>query len=754
MKLGRFDRRLFMSTGLTILWFGVFISALTAEDQKAEARRYTVKPAVSNIKVDGVLDEPAWSEAEVVKLAYEWTPGDNIIPSVETDFLITFSREKLYFAFRCYDPDPSKIRAHLMDRDNMDRFTQDDHVSIMIDTFNDERRCFQFRINSLGIQADAILSELEGYEDFSWDVIWESAGKITEWGYAVEVAIPFHQLRFPDASRIQTWGISAERSYPRNVRYRICSHRRERDISCILCQFNKVTGFTGMKTGYNIELDPTLTAARTDTRDVLTGGDMEAGKIEVDPGLTARWGITPNLILNAAVNPDFSHVEADVAQLDVNTQFALRYPEKRPFFLEGADFFLTPFEAVFTRTVADPAGGFKLTGKAGKNAFGFIGAYDRINNLVFPANQGSDSTSLEDDVSSGVFRYRRDIGRNSTLGVLYTGRIGEDYYNHVAGADGFFRLSRTKTLRFQYLHSETDYPGAVALDFGQEIKSVGGNAVMAELYHLGRNWQYNFSYTDVSPGFRADYGYLPRVDYRSLFVQGHRLVWGEQGDWFNQLTFGINGTLTYDYDGRLTNRNFMLGVGYAGTLQSSAQVLYAHNRELYQDKAFELDRLALYAEMRPMGGLSFGFSGTLGDDVDYVNARQAYLIQVAPYTEIGLGRHINLSIQHAFQRLTLKGEEIFLANLSQIKLVCNFSVRMFVRAIIQYLNLSRSPELYLSPVPPKTQTVFTQFLFSYKINPQTVFFLGYSDNYLGMTGLDVTQSDRTFFVKIGYAWTR
>ena len=199
---------------------------------KIEAAHYTVSAATSEIKTDGLLDEQAWEDAVVIKLPYEWLPGDNIPAPVDTDCLITFDRKFLYIGFRCYDPEPSKIRAHLMDRDAIDTFIQDDHISLMIDTFNAERRGFQFRVNPLGVQADAILSEAEGYEDFSWDLIWKSKGKITDWGYSLEIAIPFNQLRFPKSSGVQTWGFSAERSYPRSVRHRMTSHKRRRDRHC------------------------------------------------------------------------------------------------------------------------------------------------------------------------------------------------------------------------------------------------------------------------------------------------------------------------------------------------------------------------------------------------------------------------------------------------------------------------------------------------------------------------------------------
>ena len=306
--------------------------AQTGKKADEKPKSYSVSPATSEIKIDGILDEQAWQDATVGDFPFEWLPGDNITPPVETEFLITFSSSHLYVAYRCFDPEPQKIRAHLMDRDAINKFIQDDHVNFIVDPFNDERRGFQFRVNPLGVQADANFSELEGYEDFSWDAIWDAAGKITDWGYAIEIAIPFNQLRFPAGDAPQTWGFSFGRSYPRNVRHRIISHKRPRDLMCVLCQTNKITGFQGMKTGWNLEVAPTLTADRTDERADFPDGPMEKGEEQVDPGLSVRWGVSSNLVMNGTINPDFSQVEADVAQLQVNERFAIRFPEKRPFF--------------------------------------------------------------------------------------------------------------------------------------------------------------------------------------------------------------------------------------------------------------------------------------------------------------------------------------------------------------------------------------------------------------------------------------
>jgi len=715
---------------------------------------YQVKKASSAIKVDGILDESAWNDATVMKILFEYMPGDNIPAPVDTDFLITFSENYLYMAFRCYDPNPSQIRGHLMDRDAIDTFIQDDHVTIMIDFFNDERRGFQFRINPLGVQADANFSEMEGYEDFSWDAIWKSAGKITEFGWVAEISIPFNQLRFPQTDNIQTWGLSAERSYPRNVRHRMTSHKRKRDINCILCQFNKVTGFQGMKTGLNMEIDPTLTANRTDTRSDFPSGGIETGKIKADPGISMRWGITPNLILNAAINPDFSQVEADVRELEVNRRFAIRYPEKRPFFLEGADFFLTPIEAVFTRTVADPDVGLKFTGKIGKNAIGFFSTYDQINNLIFPSNLGSVSTSVEQNIAGGVFRFRRDVGQGSSVGVLYTGRIGDDYFNHAAGLDGFFRLSRAKTLSFQYLHSETEYSSEIATLFDQDKDTFRGGALAFRFAHQGREWGYDFSYRDFSPGFRADFGYIPRVDTRTGQAGLSRYFWGKRGSWYDLIAVGAQGGATFNYDGNRTDSDINLFGMYRGPLQSDVSIVIAQKRELFANTKFDLTQGMIRGEIKPISGLRMSMMAHFGDMIDYSNLRLAWHLILNPFVEFNLGKHFNVNLRHNYMRLSFEGDKIFTANLSQARFIYNLNVRTFVRAIVQYQDISNNPDLNLFPVLPKTNTIFTQFLFSYKLNPQTVLFIGYSDNYLGYTGINILQKNRTFFIKIGYAWLK
>jgi len=725
-----------------------------AKAARVEAAKFEVKMTVSRIKMDGVIDEPGWQAVPVIPLPFEWTPGDNIPAPVKTDCLVTYDLHNLYVAFRCYDPEPGRIRAHLMDRDDTDSLILDDHISIMVDAFNDERRGFQFRANPLGVQADAIFSELEGYEDFSWDAIWDAAGRIEDWGWALEIAIPLNQLRFRKTDGPQTWGFSAERSWPRDVRHRITSHVRSRNVACIMCQFNKLSGFEGIVPSRSIELDPTLTGSRTDAMDMaeFPAGKLRAGKADFEPGITAKWGLTPNLILNATANPDFSQVEADVAQLEINRRFALFYPEKRPFFLEGADFFLTPIQAVFTRTVVDPAWGAKMTGKLGRTALGFFAAQDETMNLVFPSNQGSFADAFDRRVYGGVFRLRQDVGRASTLGLLYTGRGGEDYANHVGGVDGFLRFDDKNNVTFQYLASTTEYPAAIAGPYGQKEGRFGGSALNIGYTHFSRFWIIQALYEDMSKGFRADYGYLPRVDTRNIGAVVFRQIWGKPKGWFNLIRVGAMGQAVYDQDGTLTDGGLTLRGFYQGPLETQVNLSWNAMRIRYAGQDFDGTNADFDALVRPFSGSEFGLTGTVGQWVDYENVRLADLVSLAPRAALNLGRHLNLVLSHSFERLAREGRTIYTANLSQAKIVYNFSVRAFLRAILQYRDFARQADMYVFPVEPRTKGLFTQFLFSYKLNPRTVLFLGYSDNSLGLEHVDITRTNRTFFLKIAYAW--
>ena len=574
-----------------------------------------------------------------------------VMPAVSPIVLDGRLRDKFYVGCRAADPDMPALRANLADRDVP---RNDDTIGFMIDTFNDGRRAFQFRVNARGVQMDAFNSDVDDSEDWSWDAIWDAKAQIAGSSYTVEVAVPFSSLRFPRMPGTQTWGFMAMRDWPRSSRIRMRSSYVDRNRTCLVCQLDKLSGFTAITPGRNLEFDPTLTVARSDARQTADhAGPLVAGSVEPRAGLSARWSLTPNVVLSGTANPDFYQVEADAAQLNVNDRFQLFFPERRPFFLEGSDFFATPFSAVFTRTIADPDFGLKLTGKEGPHAFGVFAARDSITGILIPGFEGSSFKGIDRSHVASVLRYRRDLGASgSTIGVLYAGRDGDRYSNHVGGVDGLARFSPADSVRVQWIGSRTQYPEALAGESGQRVRPFSGHA----------------------------FSYRGQTDY-----------------------------------------NFRQNFG---------------------------------ADIRPSGAFSLYANASIGGAVDFANARKADQLRFTFGGSYNLFGRVDGEIDHTTQALDVVGGRLLTARLTQGQVVYHLGLRTFVRAILQFTDITRDPSLYSFPIAPETRRVFSQYLFSYKLNPQTVVLVGYSDNASGTQTVDLTRTDRTLFMKIGYAWVR
>jgi len=741
--------RLWVVLGVSLL--ALAGTRMLAEESPSPRAEYSIPRTESPIEVDARLDEPAWQDAARIELRYETRPGENTPSPVKTECMVTYDSSHVYVAFKAYDENPKAIRAHIVDRDTA---FNDDFVGVVLDTFNDERRAFEFFVNPLGVQMDLFNDDLSHDETTSWDAIWYSAGRITEEGYVVEMAIPFHQLRFPSGGEEMTWGFDAIRFYPRSDRVRIASQPMDRGVNCYLCQISKVTGFEGASAGRNIELVPTLTAGRSDEREDFPEGDLQEGEGDAELGLTAKWGITPSLTANLALNPDFSQVEADVAQLDVNNPFALFYPEQRPFFLEGADIFSTPLDAVFTRNVADPLWGGKISGKQGIHGLGVFVAQDRITNLLFPGSEGSDSDSFDFETIDSVLRYRRDFGNASAIGALFTGREGDDYHNRVAGIDGLYRVTDSHTVRFQALGSQSLYPDEIAEDFDQPTGSFSDLAYLLGYSHNSRNWQGWARYQDIGEDFRSDMGFMPQVDIREGVTGLEHLWWGEEGDWYNRIGLGSELERKEDQSGQMLQQEWAVWTAIGGPLQSFLWFNLALAEQSFEGEIFDTNAVRTFFEIQPSGKFSFGLFARVGGQVDFDNVRQGDGVRLVPRFRVNLGRHLQTELRHTYEQLDVDEGRLFTANLSQLRVVYQFNIRTFVRAIVQYTDVDRDLGLYDDPddVDAKTNQVFTQLLFSYKVNPRTVLFLGYSDNREGNENIDLLQENRSVFLKVGYAW--
>src|SRR6266446_403565 len=417
-------------------------SGIVLPPEKAQPVRLPVfeKPPV----IDGKLDDDVWKQAVVLKDFYQIQPGDNIAPSKPTEVMLGYDPKFLYIAFHCYD-EPSKVRANIPKRDNI---FDDDYVGFLFDTFNDQRKAYEFDFNPLGVQADGTWTD--NNEDFNPDFVFESKGMVTTDGWTLEVAIPFKSLRYVDG-KDKLWGAHFFR--------RIKRFNNELDkwmplnlyISSLFAQEGHLTGLEGISTERTLELIPSLTLSETGKRkSTLTPAQLNAGlldpgrfvnaPIKFEPGLTGKYSITPNVTLDFAIKPDFAQVESDQLVVTANQRFPIFFSEKRPFFLEGIDIFNTQIAAVHTRAIIDPDVAVKLSGKLGRNTFGLMLASDNgPGNFNEDERLTANPRFIDKNASVGVLRLKRDIGKaDSFLGFLGTYHRFVDRYNEVAGFDGHF----------------------------------------------------------------------------------------------------------------------------------------------------------------------------------------------------------------------------------------------------------------------------------------------------------------------------
>ena len=475
--------------------------------------------------VDGQLNEPAWEQAARLTGFRQYQPVDSRAAEQDTEVRVWYSPTAIHFGIIATDASPQSLRATVADRDNLG---QEDRVTIFIDTFNDQRRAFMFGVNPRGAQEDGVRSEGQftpgnisaGSVDLNPDYQWDSQGRVTETGYVVEVRIPFKSLRFP-AGGPQTWGLNIVRVTQRTG-YQDTWAVTRRANSSFLAQSGTITGLERMERGIVTEIQPFVTTALVGSRDPV-GGTFEREDLDPSAGVNARLGFT-NFSLDATVNPDFSTIESDEGQVTVNERFALFFPEKRPFFLEGIELFATPNRLVYTRQIGDPLGGAKFTGKFGRLATAYLAALDE--------------TPGEDEALFNIARARYDLGAASTAGFTYTDRIEGDDYNRVAAADAQIVFARLYFLEAQIGNSWTR-DGAATRD---------GLIGKLEFDRTGRSWGFNYRLNAIAPEFATRAGFVNRTG----IVEGsafNRLSWyGGRGATIENFTtfFGLNRLWDYD----------------------------------------------------------------------------------------------------------------------------------------------------------------------------------------------------------------
>jgi hypothetical protein len=470
--------------------------------------------------IDGQLDEPAWAQAARLTGFSQFRPVDSRPAEERTEILLWYSPSALHIGIVAHDRDPGSIRATVAERDKLDR---EDTVTVYLDTFLDRRRAFFFGVNPLGSQADGVYSEgqfnpgslMGGSTDFNPDYIFDSKGRLTDDGYVVEVRIPFKSLRYP-ATNAQRWGLNVQRKVQRTG-YEDTWTDTKRAAS-FLAQAGIIDGLHDLKRGVVKELQPFVVTSVEGER----SDDDFVRDTNPDVGANLRLGLT-NASIDATVNPDFSQVESDAGLVTVNERFALFYPEKRPFFLEGIELFATPNQLVYTRQIVDPFVGGKFTGKFGRLGVAYLGALD---------------DTPGDNAWFNVARLRTDFGANSVAGVTFTDRSLTNAGNRVLAADARYVFGKLYYLLGQAGGSWTDHgTGSVAAPIWQ-----------GEFDRTGRSWGWNYKVTGIGQGFEADAGFVPRTGIVEAHAYNRFTAYGPPRAALENLTVFVGPTRIWRYE--------------------------------------------------------------------------------------------------------------------------------------------------------------------------------------------------------------
>jgi hypothetical protein len=736
---------------------------------------------LADVRIDGALDDAVWAEAAVLTGFSQYAPVDRLPAADSTEVLVWYTDHAIYFGIRAFEPHGPVIANHA----DRDRIQGDDHVHIILDTFNDRRRALFFSVNPLGVQADGTFTEGGGNNvDLSPDFLWQSKGRVTDYGYEVEIRIPFKSIRY-QAAPVQDWGVQVVRNVQHSGHEQTWTPA-ERGAPSFLGQAGRLVGLSDMRRGLVMDVNPVMTAHRAGTRSAGPGSPWQYGRTDPELGGNLRWGVTSNLTLNATVNPDFSQVEADVGQVVYDPRAALSFPERRPFFLEGNEHFAAPNNLIYTRRITSPVAAAKMTGKVGGLNVGLLSAVD----------DDAFSASRRDNPVYNIIRLRRDVGTQSSVGMVFTDRVEGSDYNRVAGFDSRLLIADRYVFSAQLAGSFTSLNG---------VESHGRPLFDVRLSRPGREWGFDASLVGTHPEFRAGSGFIARTGIvngrisprRTFFpasdaVQSVSTALIFDGTWEydrfrdgtepNDMKLQTSTNVTWRGGWRTTFFTFVESFMYPAYLYTN---YYIERRDPVTGLARDTvpytgtHRLPNYGGMFTVNTPQFQqFSGRLsligGHDDNFDEWSSAWVLFTTAEGEYRPTDRLRINgryVQQRFHRVS-DGSLVRLRTIPRARVEYQLSRAVFFRYVGQYDAMKvdalrddsrtndpiliRRPDGSFRPALAQQRSSFrSDVLFSYQPNPGTVLFAGYGSTLNGAEFFAPRDMERTadgFFVKVSYLW--
>lgn len=693
-------------------------------------------------KVDGLLDDAVWTTAARITNFVQERPVEAAPASEQTEVMIAYDSQQLYFGVRAHYTDRSLMRANRADRDQAMR---DDTVQFYFDPFLDQQRGYLFSVNAYGVQGDGLLSGSGGNNgggnnrsrgpngaDLSWDALYHSAGALTEDGWTAEVVIPFKSLRYPahKDGAPHRWGLQIAREIQSRNEMVVWSPV-SRDVLGFLTQMGTIEGMNQLSMSRNLELLPTVTTVGSQNLDTTTG---IRGKSDVEEaGLSLKYGLTSNMTLDLTFNPDFSQIESDRAQVEVNQRFPLFFPELRPFFLEGQEIFSIPgpITLVHTRTIVDPRYGAKITGKVGRTTVGFLVADDEA-----PGKTDTVSDPAYGHTATNVFaRVRYDLYSESSVGLIATDREFMDQYSRVGGLDSQFKIGRNQRLQFRAIGtSHRDEDGI----------ETSGRMIDANFRKEGRGLAYSTTYYEITPDFKTNAGFVRRTDERQGSANVSYRWWPQ--NWIVNWGPRFNYNRNYEFSGNVQDTGVGLGWNAQFDRNININVNTDRDMERYEAVDFHKVRYGMGFGINTSRTVSVGGFTNWGDQIRYVTGpylgkgRNGQLtLTLKPYSR--LQSEINLTTS-SFRNVTTDTSE-FAIKIYRLLTTYQFTERLLLRNIVDYNNYDR--------------TLGGNLLLTYRVNSGTALYVGYDDRYRSAYKIsstlypgdeDYTRTSRAIFAKL------
>jgi len=711
------------------------------------------------------------------------SPGDGIPATESTTAYLSYDDKNLYAVFVCRE-EPGEVRAHLSKREES---SQDDAGGLVLDTFNDFHRAYYFFSNPLGVQTDAIYTEGQGY-DYSFDTLWDTSGRVTGDGYIVFFSIPFKSLRFSHAPE-QTWGVALYRAILRKSEYDYWPYVTQR-VEGLTQQFAPVNGLENVSPGRNIQFIPYgLLASDHFLNQPFGGPPAFSDQFEHRAGLDAKFVLKDSLTFDVTLNPDFSQVESDDPQVTLNQRFAVFFPEKRPFFIENAGFFTTPINLFFSRQIADPQFGSRMTGKLGKWTLGVLAIDDRQPGLGFT------SGPFKTRAGDAVARVTREFGNQSYIGGFFSSHDFADTSNRVASLDARLKFAKNWVVDAQAVHTWTrqnlgtqSFP---CLWFPQNgaIGSQQGNAVWLDASFSGRHFTFSTNYNDFSPNFCTELGFVNRIDIRQNNAFGG-YFWRPEKSKIVDFGPTASETVDWNHQGVLQDWSAALGFQVDLTRQTTFSINRGEAFEVFQGIEFRKHSTSLLATTQPYKWISFSARYTTGIGENFFPAQT--LVPSQPF--LGSTHRVNFGFTlRPASRLRLDetliyyrlgtrdrwttppfspGQSVFNNYLNRTKLNYQFTKELSLRLILDYNATIANTQLFdvqrslggidtTGPFAP-TKRFTTDVLLTYLLHPGTAVYVGYNNGFtdlmlhpgpppfVSFLGAPNNSTSRLFFVKLSY----